>query len=387
MPARQWQQARDELLKAAKEATQALAARRRRLPMAKFDNSYEFSTPASPKALADLFGGRDQLVVCQFMDLGPDKLSQLHRVHQQCHRPGRAGRGSCRAGRGWVTWVTVSDMPLAQIQAYKAQMGWTLPFVSSHGTSFLADCAAATTAAARPAGSGTYWYVRETTSEPGFYYSEESWMRPDGEAWVLGGKSGGKLLKYSDQLPRGATPFQLAGNPGAMSALEGVPMETHVSVPYAWRAGQVTFRQLQHLPTNPAGLKAWLVAFNRNYDNLDGTPDPQHWAVFDSLTILVAELPAPPLVRAAAFRVIASLPNVTSLGAVNGGQGLLVSLSRHLHATLVVDPATSQVRYTLTASGTAQSPSSVSEIGWWTNHLPKAQVTGSAASNPRTGPA
>jgi hypothetical protein len=232
--------------------------------------------------------------------------------------------------------------------------------------------AAATTAAARPAGSGTYWYVRTSGSEQGVYYSEESWMRPDGEAWVKGAKSGGRLLKYSDQLPRGATPFWLAGNPGAFSSLEGVPTETYASAPYSWRAGQVTFRQLQHLPTSPAGLKAWLVAFNRNYDNLNGTPDPHHWAVFDSLTILVAELPAPPRVRAAAFRVIASLPNVTSLGAVNGGQGLLVSLDRHLHATLIVDPATSQVRYTLTASGTAHSPSSASVIGWWTNHLPKA---------------
>ncbi len=41
-----------------------------------------------------------------------------------------------------VTWVTVSNMPLAQIEAYKAQMGWTLPFVSSHGTTFAADCGA-----------------------------------------------------------------------------------------------------------------------------------------------------------------------------------------------------------------------------------------------------
>jgi hypothetical protein len=236
--------------------------------------------------------------------------------------------------------------------------------------------AAATTAAARPAGSGTYWYVRTSGSEQGIHYSEEKWMRPDGEAWVLGVKSGGKLLKYSDQLSRGETPFWLAGwlaNPWALSALEGVPMTaTHASVPYSWRAAQVTFRQLQHLPTSPADLKAWLVAFNRNFDNLDGTPDPQHVAVFDSLTILIAELPAPPRVRAAAFRVIASLPNVTSLGAVNGGQGLLVSLSRHVHATLVVDPVTSQVSYTLTASGTAQGPSSVSVIAWWTNHLPKA---------------
>jgi predicted dithiol-disulfide oxidoreductase (DUF899 family) len=39
-----------------------------------------------------------------------------------------------------VSWVTVSDMPLPQIDAYKARMGWNVPFVSSHGTSFAADC-------------------------------------------------------------------------------------------------------------------------------------------------------------------------------------------------------------------------------------------------------
>ena len=47
--------------------------------------------------------------------------------------------GLAKAG---VSWVTVSDMPLAQIEAYKARMGWTLPFVSSRGTSFSKDCGA-----------------------------------------------------------------------------------------------------------------------------------------------------------------------------------------------------------------------------------------------------
>ena len=41
-----------------------------------------------------------------------------------------------------VTWVTVSNMPLAQIEAYKARKGWTVPFVSSRGTSFADDCGA-----------------------------------------------------------------------------------------------------------------------------------------------------------------------------------------------------------------------------------------------------
>jgi len=33
-------------------------------------------------------------------------------------------------------------MPLAQIEDDKARMGWTLPFVSSRGTSFADDCGA-----------------------------------------------------------------------------------------------------------------------------------------------------------------------------------------------------------------------------------------------------
>ncbi len=44
-----------------------------------------------------------------------------------------------------VCWATVSDMPLAQIEAYKARMGWTMPFASSRGTSFADDCGAAAT--------------------------------------------------------------------------------------------------------------------------------------------------------------------------------------------------------------------------------------------------
>jgi predicted dithiol-disulfide oxidoreductase (DUF899 family) len=45
------------------------------------------------------------------------------------------------AQRG-ISWATVSNMPLAQIEAYKAKMGWTVPFVSSRGTTFAQDCGA-----------------------------------------------------------------------------------------------------------------------------------------------------------------------------------------------------------------------------------------------------
>jgi predicted dithiol-disulfide oxidoreductase (DUF899 family) len=140
VPAGKWQQERDDLLAAEKEATRALdalAARRRRLPMARFEaGAYAFDAPAGPKTLLDLFAGQDQLAVYQFMDNGPDDYC-----------PGCTNFTSnvvnlgALAGEG-VSWATVSNMPLAQIEAHKARMGWTMPFVSSRGTTFAADCGA-----------------------------------------------------------------------------------------------------------------------------------------------------------------------------------------------------------------------------------------------------
>ena len=137
--AQEWQQAREELLAAEKEATRALdalAARRRRLPMVRFGNHYQFDAPTGPTTLLDLFEGRDQLVVYQFMDNGPDEFCPgcTWFTNNIAHLSGLADAGA--------SWANVSNMPLAQIEGYKAKMGWTLPFVSSHGTSFAADCGA-----------------------------------------------------------------------------------------------------------------------------------------------------------------------------------------------------------------------------------------------------
>ncbi len=137
----EWQKARDEFLVAEKEATRALdalAARRRRLPMTAFANDYPFETPDGTKTLLELFEGRRQLMVYQFMDNGPDAYCPgctnfTNNVPQ--FAPAALNDYD-------VTWVTVSNMPLAQIEAYKKEKGWTLPFYSSRGTSFADDCGA-----------------------------------------------------------------------------------------------------------------------------------------------------------------------------------------------------------------------------------------------------
>ncbi len=136
--ATEWQKKREKLLSAEKEATRALdaiAARRRRLPMVRIDKQYTFASPSGPKSLLDLFEGRNQLVVYQFMDNGPDAFC-----------PGCTWFTKNVTDLGDLADAGVAgapvDVPLDQIDGYKVKMGWDLPFVSSRGTDFAADCGA-----------------------------------------------------------------------------------------------------------------------------------------------------------------------------------------------------------------------------------------------------
>jgi predicted dithiol-disulfide oxidoreductase (DUF899 family) len=136
----EWEKARTELLvaeKAATRQTDAVAAQRRRLPMVRF-GEYMFDGPGGPVTLLDLFEGRPELAVYQFMDNGPDDFCPGCTAFTN-NVPEHALE--MLANRG-ISWATVSNMPLAQIEAYKAKMGWTMPFVSSRDTTFAADCGA-----------------------------------------------------------------------------------------------------------------------------------------------------------------------------------------------------------------------------------------------------
>jgi predicted dithiol-disulfide oxidoreductase (DUF899 family) len=137
--AAEWQQARDELLKAEKEhtrASDALAAKRRRLPMVRFDRDYEFESSTDKQSLLELFDGRGQLVLYQFMNLGPDAFCP------GCTNFTNNVTNLAAINERDITFVIASDMPLAQMQSYWQQQGWSVPFVSSHGSSFSTDCGA-----------------------------------------------------------------------------------------------------------------------------------------------------------------------------------------------------------------------------------------------------
>jgi predicted dithiol-disulfide oxidoreductase (DUF899 family) len=136
--AEEWQRARDEVLAAEKEATRAqdrLAARRRRLPMVRF-GEYTFESADGPVTLLELFGDQQQLALYQFMHVGPDHFCPgcTHFTKNVADLDGLAANG--------VAWATVSDMPIEQMAGYWKRMGWDVPFASSAGTTFSADCGA-----------------------------------------------------------------------------------------------------------------------------------------------------------------------------------------------------------------------------------------------------
>lgn len=148
----EWLKARVELLEAEKAHTRRgddLARQRRELPWVPVDQEYRFATDDGVATLAELFGGRSQLIVYHFM-FGPDFT---------------VGCPSCSAiadgFNGFVTHLThhdvgfwaISRAPLPKLQAYKKRMGWTFPWASAFDSNFNFDFYVAQTTEQQEAGA------------------------------------------------------------------------------------------------------------------------------------------------------------------------------------------------------------------------------------------
>jgi predicted dithiol-disulfide oxidoreductase (DUF899 family) len=137
----EWQREMDRLLVKEKEATRArdaLAAERRRLPMVEITKDYVFQSPEGEVRLLDLFDGRRQLLLYHFM-YAPTVGGWPTAACPGCSMfIDNLGHPSHLRARD-VSFAAVSIAPLANIQAYKKRMGWTIPWVSSEGTEFNKD--------------------------------------------------------------------------------------------------------------------------------------------------------------------------------------------------------------------------------------------------------
>jgi predicted dithiol-disulfide oxidoreductase (DUF899 family) len=134
----EWLDARRKLLVKEKELirhSDEVTRQRMALPWVAIEKDYQFTTEDGTASLADLFGGRSQLLVYHFM-FGPDY---------------KAGCPSCSAiADGFdgtiahlenhdVALWTVSRAPLAKLLAYRERMGWTFPWASSSDSDFNFD--------------------------------------------------------------------------------------------------------------------------------------------------------------------------------------------------------------------------------------------------------
>ena len=134
----EWLAARQALLAKEKEFNKlrdALSAERRALPWVRIETPYVFDGPQGKVTLADLFGGRNQLVVYHLM------------FHPE-------GQVPCKSCSFWidslpahldhlkqrdVSVAAVSRAPVAKIEGFRQRQGWTIPWVSSNANSFNFD--------------------------------------------------------------------------------------------------------------------------------------------------------------------------------------------------------------------------------------------------------
>jgi predicted dithiol-disulfide oxidoreductase (DUF899 family) len=166
----QWVTARRRLLAKEKEFLRLrdqLSSERRELPWERVDKQYVFEGPAGNETLADLFAGRNQLIVYHFM-FAPEW---------------EAGCKSCsfwadnyngvvpHLNQRDVSLAAISRAPLAKLQTFAARMGWSFKWVSAANTDFNYDYQVSFRPEDVAQGTAVYNYARyeqSMTDMPGF---------------------------------------------------------------------------------------------------------------------------------------------------------------------------------------------------------------------------
>jgi predicted dithiol-disulfide oxidoreductase (DUF899 family) len=140
----EWLAARNALLEREKELTRRnddLARERRELPWLRVEKEYSFETDDGPRTFAELFDGRSQLLVYNFM-FGPDYTAGC----PVCSSGADTYSGALAHLRARdVTFLCISRAPLEKLQAYRRRMGWNFPWASSNGSDFNFDFGASHT--------------------------------------------------------------------------------------------------------------------------------------------------------------------------------------------------------------------------------------------------
>ena len=134
----QWLATREKLLVREKEHTRLgdeLARERRELPWVRIEKEYTLETEEGPKTLAELFAGRSQLVIYNFM-FGPDYDAGC----PVCSSIADSFNGVLAQLRARdVTMICISKAPIEKLLAYRERMGWEFEWASSFESNFNED--------------------------------------------------------------------------------------------------------------------------------------------------------------------------------------------------------------------------------------------------------
>ena len=204
----EWLAARKALLVKEKEFTRLrdqLSAERRELPWIKVAKTYIFDGPNGRETLADLFGGRSQLIVKHFM-LGPEwSEGCVGCSFEVDHVEGALPHLEHHD----VTYVVVSRAPPAKIEAFKKRMGWHFKWVSSYGSDFNYDYHVSFTPDEIAKGEAYYNYetrkigIDELSGRSVFYKDENGDIFHTYSAYARGGESFLGTYAFLDITPKG----------------------------------------------------------------------------------------------------------------------------------------------------------------------------------------
>jgi hypothetical protein len=274
--------------------------------------------------------------------------------------------------------------------------------------------AAAVRAESAPA-TGTYWHVRTFSRTPlpqrfgradDRYALEqlsvrEEWTRRDGRAWS-GTREWVRPKSPSDEAAwrRDGAPTKWCDGmtdtdpprPSCLHTAPGVAGLTRNFFPFQVGEGnELTFAQLQQLPDDPGALRSWLVGITRR--DLDPSASA---AIVDAnvgqiLANLLVYPPVPAGVRAAAYRALAEMPGVTSIGSTHdelgrAGVGVRIPAGQGMFAvpgsvrpvaggtlirTLIIDPHTSHVLADEMSAGSRPLRHTAILAVGWTDEAPR----------------
>src|SRR5271170_5435898 len=202
----EWLDARVALLAREKTLTHqqdALARERQQLPWVRVEKEYVFESPEGGKTLEDLFGDKSQLLIYHFM-FGPE-------WEQGCPSCSMAtdtmDSNYAHLTQGDIAFAMVSRAPMEKITPFKKRMGWSVPWVSSHGSEFNYDFAVSL-GREEPTGN---WYNFGTSGHPSdeapgmsvFYRDTDGVMYHTYSAYGRGVEGALGIYALLDMAPKG----------------------------------------------------------------------------------------------------------------------------------------------------------------------------------------